>query len=98
MVLRGLWESAIRWPKIWLGLHTGDKADKNALADHDFGFSDPALKFDQEGGKAHRSIDLIVEWIRLNAQRAAKLSAFTILVLAILLLAAIAVIVVLLIL
>jgi hypothetical protein len=91
-VLRGLWESAIRWPKIWLRLHTGSKADKNALADHDLGFTDPALQSDRDGSKAHRTIDLLVEWVKLNAQRAVKLASFVIVLLAALLAVAVVVI------
>lgn len=62
-------------------MHKGDKADKNELARHFFGFTDPALKWDREGSFSHRAIDYLVEWVRLNQQRAAKAGSFVILVL-----------------
>ncbi len=76
LILYALWCCAIRWPAIALRLHTGDKADKNELADHWWGFRDPDLKWDTEGGASHRAIDFLVEWVRLSPQRAAKVFSF----------------------
>jgi len=77
----GLVCCALSWPAIALQRHVGDKADKNELAKHCFGFTDPTLKWDREGSLNHRAIDFIVEWIRKAPQRAAKLGSFVILVL-----------------
>jgi hypothetical protein len=81
LILYAIWCCAISWPKIALRRHKGDKADKNQLADHWWGFKDPDLIWDQEGSLSHRAIDFLVEWVRSNQQRAAKLGSFVIVVL-----------------
>ena len=70
---------AVSWPRIALQLHTGEKADKNLLARHCFGFTDPLLSWDREGSFSHRAIDYLVEWTKLSGQRTAKLGCFVIL-------------------
>jgi len=73
---------AMAWPKIALRLHRGDKADKNELSRHCWGFTSPALRWDREGSFSHRAMDFLAEWTKLSGQRTAKAGSFVILTLA----------------
>lgn len=81
-VAAAVWHAGRKWPPIARRAYTGDKADKNRMADHRWGFADPALVSDSTGDRGHDLTDFLVEWVKLNAQRAAKLASCAVLILA----------------
>lgn len=76
-IARAIWHCGCKWPTIARGEHPDP--EKNKLRLHYWGFKDPRLVYDNSGDASHDLTDFLVEWSRLNNQRAAKAGSWLIL-------------------